>query len=363
MYTFNQPKIKALKPESRNQNVIKNCCGFTLIELLFAIATVAVLIALLLPVIQRKREEYAANKATQNLMAMIEASNAYRMRMGSYPNTIPQLVQFCGTNPGLCSLDPQLANGSSGGYLYRILVGSDGGVWRIEAEPEFPGITGSITVIIDVDFSLTSMATPGADAVRQQAFDNILKQGAETAVQLLNLDPTEAATSQVRGYVGATTVNAGTQTSVFTTLNTNHDGMVSVQECISGQGAGDPIPTELLGSFLAAVSRELRLDMLDAQSGQDIAVTMAELDQTQPSLFSIDELQHLTRIVVNGGEGDDILATKLQAAEDAEASGNLNRKAKSLKQYRKRVNKLIGTSVTRTEANTLIALANCIASS
>ena len=360
MDTFNQPKIRALKQESGIQNVIKNCCGFTLIELLVLISIVAVLIALLLPALQRKREEYAANKATQNLMAGIVASNEYFMRRGSYPNTLAELVQFCGTNPGSCSLDPQLASGRMGGYIFT-LTKMGAGTLEIEAEPESPGLTGSVTLTIDQTGMLTSMPTPGSDDARKRAFDNILASGAKTAVDLLALDSTGAATSQVRAYTGGTTINAGTLTNVFRSGDANGDGRIDVSDCTAFLTTDPSSPTYVpLRAFKDAISRELRLDTLDTQASHDIAVTMADLDTTQPSLFSYDDLQQLTRIVFNGGAGADTLAAKLQAAEDAEASGNLNRKAKALKQYKQLVKAQRGISLTGTDANTLIALANCL---
>ena len=361
MDTFNQLKFDALKSPSRNQNVIKNCRGFTLIELLVVISTVAVLIALLLPAIQRKREEYAANKASHNLMAAMVGSNEYFMRVGSYPNTIAELVQFCGANPGSCSLPPELASGRTGGYLYTLTVGPNIRDIRIEAEPEVPGITGSVTLTIDRTGMLTSMPTPGSDDARQRAFNNILASGAKTAVDLLALDSTGAATSQVRAYTGGTTINAGTLTNVFRFGDANGDGRIDVSDCTALLTTDPSGPTYVpLRAFKDAISRELRLDTLDTQASHDIAVTMADLDTTQPSLFSYDDLQQLTRIVFNGGAGADTLAAKLQAAEDAETSGNLNRKAKALKQYKQLVKAQRGISLTGTDANTLIALANCM---
>jgi prepilin-type N-terminal cleavage/methylation domain-containing protein len=370
MDTFYQPKMRALNTDSKNQNAIKNSCGFTLIELLVAISTVAVLIALLLPVIQKKREEYARNKATENITAMMLASNVYFRRMGSYPNSISELFQFCSANPGSCSLDPQLATGRAGGY--GILWRRDDGTLSIVAEPERPGITGSITVIIDVDFGLTSVATPGADAARQQAFDNILASGAATVVQLLNLDSTGDATSQVRSYTGATAVNAGILNSVFTTLDTSRDARVSIQE-INAFLTSDPAgPTYVpLKSFFDTVSRELRLETLSTQELQDISVSLGDFDgdgdvDGADYLFSYDGLGKLTTLFnkenvagINATTLAEMLA-KLDAAEAAEASGNLNRNGKLLKQYRQMVKAQIGKSLTRANANILLAISNTL---
>jgi len=341
-------KIKALKPESRNQNVIKNCYGFTLIELLVVISIIAILIGLLLPVIQTKREEYAANKATQNLMAMIEASNEYFRNGGSYPNTIAELVQFCRANPGSCSLDPQLASGRTGGYLYT-LTKTGTGTLEFEAEPEIPGITGSITHTYNSDLRLiASTPTPGSDAARQRAFDNILASGAATVVQLLNLDPTAA--SQVREYTETTMVNNG----AFDMIDTSHDGKVSINEIntFTNTTFDDEALKNPLTSWLAQAYLELRLDSLSDQDSQAIFVTDRDVDGGDFLLFSYDGLADLTRVLVDGPILTQLTA-KLDAAEAAEANGNLNRKAKSLKQYRKLVKRQIGTSLTSTNANIL----------
>jgi hypothetical protein len=292
-------------------------------------------------------------------MAGMVGSNEYFMRVGSYPNTIAELVQFCGANPGSCSLPPELASGRTGGYLYTLTVGPNIRDIRIEADPEVPGITGSLTLTIDQTGMLTSMATPGSDDSRKRAFDNILVSGAKTVVDLLALDSTGDATDQVRAYTGATTINAGTLASVFSTLDTNHDARVSQNEISTFLTSNPTGPTYVpLRTFNDAITRELRLDTLSGQAGQDIVVATADLDITQPSLFSYDGLRNLTRTIAPDFNQD--LIEKLDAAEAAEANGNLNRKAKSLTQYRKLVRRQIGTSLTGTNANILITISTTL---
>ena len=232
------------------------------------------------------------------------------------------------------------------------------GTYRIEAEPESPGITGSYTLTIGPDLIINSAPTPGSDAARQRAFDNIVKTGAGTLVQLLALDPNAA--SQVRAYTGTTTVNTGTLTTVFTTLDMNHDGRASVNEVTAFLTSDPTGPTyQPLKAFNDAMNRELRLDTLSGQDGNDIAVMMSELVTTQPLLFSYQGLRNLTIIDWGDGSPDEAIA-KLNAAEAAEANGNLNRKAKFLKQYRKLVKQGIGTSLTNANANTLITISTTL---
>src|SRR6185503_3885586 len=66
----------------------------------------------------------------------------------------------------------------------------DGADFLVVAEPEFPGITGSVTLTINLNGMITASPTPGADAARERMFDNIRAKAAETVVNLLNLNPT-----------------------------------------------------------------------------------------------------------------------------------------------------------------------------
>jgi prepilin-type N-terminal cleavage/methylation domain-containing protein len=337
-----------------------NCNGFALIELLAATAIIAVLIALLLPVIQRAREEYARKMAADNLRALLVASNEYFQVTGSYPRQLADLSEYCSANPGSCQLSAELLSGRAGGYAYDFDADGDvdGADFLAVAEPEFPGITGSVTLTIDRNGVITSTPTPGADAAREQAFDDLLGRAADTAAQLLKLDPN--AISEVRGYVGMTTVNAGTLASVFDTLDADKDGEVSISEVMAIDNTlGSFSPT--LKGFLDALYRDLKWDSLSNEDRQAIAVGMSELDTSQPLLLSYDGLGNLTSILINWGDGNaEALIAKLEAAEAAEAIGDLKGKSKALKQYRNLVKAERGRSLTRAEANILITISNTL---
>ncbi len=357
MNRFNQMTIKALNTAVRNRSTSKNCQGFTLIELLTAIAIIAVLIGLLLPVIQRTREEYAAVKAEENLRMLMVASNEYLNRMGSYPDKLSDLAQYCAANPGSCSLTPQLASGRIGGY--NIILAYRESDFQITAEPEYPGITGSYTLTIGPNFMVTRESTPGADAARQQAFDNIMANGAATAVQLISLDPN--ATAQVREY----TESPATHTTVFNTIDTNRDGEVSVQEINSFTNTtfDDQALKGPLQAFIGGVFVGLKLDSLSEQDRQAVRIGITPVFNGDDLLFSYEGLRSLTQISVADGTSNTILlamTAKLDEAEAAEASGNLNRKTKALKQYRKLVKVQIGLSLTRTNANLLITISTTL---
>jgi prepilin-type N-terminal cleavage/methylation domain-containing protein len=354
---FKDQKTSALKSDLRKQAANNRSDGFTLIELLVVIATIAILIGMLLPVIQKAREEYAANMATENLKALLVASDEYFIRTGGRALDLNDLFVFCAANPGSCSLNQELLDGRAGGYVYIVVGAADTG-YRIEAEPEFPGITGSVTLTIDQNGVITSTPTPGADAARQQAFDSLLGRAADTAAQLLKLDPN--ATSEVRGYLGATTLNSGTLASVFDTLDTDEDGLVSISEVSGADNTLGSFSPNLKG-FTDTVFRDLKWDSLSEQDRQAIAVGMSELDTTEPLLFSYDGLGNLTSVLINWGDGNaDALIAKLEAAEAAEASGDLKAKSKALKQYRNLVKAEKGKSLTRANTNTLIAISNTL---
>src|SRR6185503_5225513 len=116
-------------------------------------------------------------EATAKVQQATDAANYYRNRMGQFPQSLALLVQFVTSNPSPgISIDPRLASGKADGYLFEI-VEADQDDFKIEAEPEFPGITGSQTVTATKhlleDAIIVSVATPGSDEARGQMFNKI----------------------------------------------------------------------------------------------------------------------------------------------------------------------------------------------
>jgi prepilin-type N-terminal cleavage/methylation domain-containing protein len=345
----------------------KNASGFTLIELLVVIAIIAVLIGLLLPAIQRVREESAHNEARANVQKLIIASNEYFIRTGTYALDLNDLYLFCSTNPGRCSLDPQLATGKKNGYLYEI-VEADATHCVIEAEPESPGIDGALTVRAQLTFENTmvsSQVTAGADEAREQMFRNIRAKAAETVVKLLNLDG--SATSQVRQYAAS----PDTISNVCNLLDADHNGSISINEIENHTDLVDYIDTDEiaqpLAQFLNFVAQEMKWGSLseEQKDGLLIDVIIAPMNEpsTEPPLFSYDGLAVLTRSSISDGTSNTIflaLLGKLEEAEAAEANGNLQGKMKAIKSYQKQIKALVGQSITRSNSKILITISNTL---
>jgi hypothetical protein len=292
-------------------------------------------------------------------MSLIEASNTYRAQTGSYPTSIQTLVVFCDGNPRLCSLDPQLATGRAGGYIYGITISSEG--FEIVAEPEVPGITGSYTLTIGPNVTdragnpiVTRMPTPGSDAARRTAFEDIFVSAARAVVELLNMRPN--AISQVNAYTGSTTVNAG----VLDLLDADNDDDVSIEEINRLRFTNTTFDDQAglpLRAFIDRVYLDLRWDNLNQQDRESIGVATGDINgDASEALFSYDALRRLTMLFVPDGTSNTMMIRELNNAEAAETSGDDKGKSKALKDYRKLVRDQIGMTLTRSNADILITL-------
>jgi hypothetical protein len=77
-------------------------------------------------------------------------------------------------------------------------------------------------------------------------------------------------------------------------------------------------------------------------------------------LFSYDGLGRITATYTGNAIALSGMLAKLEAAEAAEARGNLAGKAMALQKYRNKVKAERGRSLTRAEANTLLAISKTL---
>jgi prepilin-type N-terminal cleavage/methylation domain-containing protein/prepilin-type processing-associated H-X9-DG protein len=128
---------------------LKNRHAFTLIELLVVIAIIGVLIALLLPAIQKVREAASATKCKNNLHQIGLAMTMYAdVNGGSYPLDADNAPDY--DQAWVHTLMPFLENA---GRTY-ICPADPRGELRLEAFPQ------------GTSYVLNQYLTPGADAVR-----------------------------------------------------------------------------------------------------------------------------------------------------------------------------------------------------
>lgn len=347
------------------QSARNTSAGFTLIELLTAVAIIAILIGLLLPVIQQKREEYAKNKASENLPALLVASQEYFVRTGHYPDDLADLRGASGIPTGTVTFNLILATGRADGYVFELAGDADadgdidGADFLVVAEPEFPGITGGVTLTINAAGIISSSPTPGAEAAREEMFDNIRVKAAETVVNLLKLN--NSANSQVRDY----SQSPDTIASIVDYIDSDDDGLVSLTEVrFTSTTFDDNALRNPLQGFLNYVAQEMKWDTLSEEAGRAIFVAAGDIDgdsSEQPPLFSYDGLGRLTEIYSIVGALDlNDLYIKLAEAEAAERNGNQQGKARALKDYQKAVKAQIGHAFTRNNANLLITLSKTL---
>ncbi len=230
--------------------------GFTLIELIVLIAIIGVLIALLLPAVQKVREAANERHCTVKLRQIFSAQKAFFSTHGAYSGSLDEL--------GLGGEFPCSVSGCShrqnNGYLYELVLGPSGQSFTAMAKPAAVGKTGSARFTIEQDNILASAPIQEAEAVHKQMFDDINAEALQTLFQLVLQRPAGTDVSDISRRLES----RDTLPDTFSRLDVNNDGRVSFTDLLNYNGFGAGV----INPFIAIVSRKMEL----GAGGEDVSM-------------------------------------------------------------------------------------------